>query len=179
MKKIVIALIILGLLYCIAVIMGWGLVHEVGKNLFDIMPVFTPLIIGAGIIYIAWQQWQTNKNILVMGYYDRGFKVYEAMVELITTEIITTDEMQKYKIKIAHARYVFKDKKDIHITLEEVKKIGNKIAIIMEEYPSVCTVKELDELLSYETRLSDLYINLYKAGEEGTAIFEKYLTLKV
>ena len=74
MRQWFILFFILVLLFCLGEIMGWGLVHDAGKELFEILPIFTPLLIGAGIVYIAWQQWQTNQNRLRVELFDRRYK---------------------------------------------------------------------------------------------------------
>ncbi len=99
----------------------------------EILTVTTPLVIGAGVIYIAWQQHKTNKDRLKMELFNQRFKVYEAMVELVTTKPITRDDVQKYTIKIAQAQFVFKG--DIETALLEVGNIGAKIVIIEELHP--------------------------------------------
>jgi archaellum component FlaC len=150
----------------------------------EILKAVTPLIIGAGVIYIAWQQHKTNKDRLTMEKdrlkmerFDRRYKIYEAMVELVTTEIITTDDMQKYAIKTAQARFVFK--RDIQDALAKVGIIGNRIAQIMEEYPSIVSSHEIFCLRTQDTRLDDLYNNLYKAADDASNIFAEYITLKL
>ena len=98
---------------------------EVLIVIWDNLTKITPLIIGAGLIYIGWQQHKTNKDRLKMELFDRRYKIYEAMAEFVTTEVITKDDIKKYKVNAAQSTFVFG--KDVQDALLKVGGIGRLI----------------------------------------------------
>ena len=53
----------------------WSTVASFSKEML------TP-IIAVVATYIAWQQWNTNKQKLILDRYDRRLKVYEEVVQI-------------------------------------------------------------------------------------------------
>jgi hypothetical protein len=150
-------------------------------TIMEILKAITPLIIGAGVIYIARQQHKTNKDRLKMELFDRRYKIYEALAELLTTDTITTDDLRKYRINVvAPAQFVFK--RDVQDALAEVDDIADEIAVLIKNYFALhATINPHDSvyLMKNVPGLADLYKNLDKAEKIATMFFAEYITLKL
>ena len=191
-KKIVIALIILGLLYCIAVIMGWGLVVEVGTKLFGILPELTPVFIGAGIVYIAWQQWQTNqhrlrmehhnnKDSLRMELFDKRFKVYMSIIEALMNPEQLKDEdiVSITRAQCMAAHFLFEGNPDIALFIPRAVEaitcfldFHRQNNLVLCNNPTTHAAK-----LNHEQKkeLDSLFKNNRNLAADASVLFTEYL----
>lgn len=71
-----------------------------------------PFVIGGATLYIAWQQWQTNKLKLQLERYDRRFRIYDEtkkMLSLISHySKASHDDLLKFRLGVSEADFLFK-----------------------------------------------------------------------
>jgi|SRR2546423_7266550 len=70
----------------------------------------TPLI-AVVTAYIAWQQWKTNQQKLVLDRYDRRLKVYEEVrriLSIITRDAnVSVEELLRFRTAVSEADFLF------------------------------------------------------------------------
>lgn len=75
------------------------------------------VVIGAVTVYIARQQWLTNRNQLRLHLFDKRFDVYKAATTLATVIMvkpITLEEVREFEVATRSALFLFgKDGKEI------------------------------------------------------------------
>ena len=71
------------------------------------------LIIGLIAGYIAWRQWQTNKDKLRLDYYDRRFAVYVATRKFVANAFangnVAHEELRAYWVDTRQAKFLFNE----------------------------------------------------------------------
>lgn len=71
--------------------------------------LLTPLI-AVLALFIAWQQWRTNRNKLKLELFERRYAFYEAAMRLIgtiqTSGVSTEDTMLKFLVATRGARFI-------------------------------------------------------------------------
>jgi len=72
--------------------------------------LLTP-IIAIVATYIAWQQWNTNKQKLNLERYDRRLKVYEEVRKILSIVMrdgtVETDDLLKFRTSVSEADFLF------------------------------------------------------------------------
>ena len=71
---------------------------------------FGTLVIGAITVYIARQQWLTNRNQLRLHLFDKRFDVYKAAMTLTTVIMvkdITGEEVHEFEVATRSALFLF------------------------------------------------------------------------
>ena len=107
---------------------------EILKTLYpiivDILKALLTPAISIGLIYIAWQQYRTNKNKLRLDLYERRYAAYEAYRDLfiIVSKIRgcpDLEQVRKFGITISESSFLFD--KDIVDYFNEVKEKINEL----------------------------------------------------
>ena len=149
------------------------------KVIVEVLSSFTPVVIGAIVAYIAWQQHKTNKHRLKMELFDRRYKVYDAVITTITKRYSKFHDEIVLDLHrdISSARFLFNSDKDIMdfigTVLSAAKDIVNfrrKAGAGFEAY------SELDE--EQKQTATDLRDNIFSLRQEAIEVFSKYLTLE-
>ena len=82
----------------------------VGVMLKVFSGLLTPLI-GVVTVYIAWQQWLTNRQKLVLDRYDRRLRVYQEVMKIIGLIVrdakAAPDDLLQFRAKVAEADFLF------------------------------------------------------------------------
>jgi uncharacterized ubiquitin-like protein YukD len=72
--------------------------------------VLTPLI-AVMAVYIAWQQWKTNQQKLVLDRYDRRLRVYEEVKKVLSIIIrdakISVEDLLRFRTTVSEADFLF------------------------------------------------------------------------
>lgn len=72
-----------------------------------LLGIFTLMVTG----YIAWQQWQTNKNKLRLDLFDRRWAVFEAAMRLsaaaVHKAILTSEDIREFVGSTVGVRFLF------------------------------------------------------------------------
>lgn len=97
--------------------------------------LLTPLI-AIVATYIAWQQWQTNKQKLEMDRYDRRLHVYEEVRKILSIVLrdakASYEDLLKFRTSVSEADFLFGP--DITDYIDEIYKRGVKLAYWSGEY---------------------------------------------
>lgn len=102
---------------------------EVSKGLL------TPLI-AIVATYVAWQQWQTNRQKLILDRYDRRLRVYEEVRKILS--IILRDakasyaDLLQFRTAVSEADFLFGP--EIPEYIDEIYKRGVKLQYWCGEY---------------------------------------------
>jgi len=175
---------LLVLLFCFGVIMEWGLVAEVGTKLFGILPELTPVLIGAGIVYIAWQQHKTNKNRLKMELFDKRYKVYESILAVVTGSLEHVDRQTLPAISRQwySAVFLFENDKNIFDFMVKVSEAATALVDFSEanKFSLSDDPETILDSLSIKQRkeFPRLVVNIHALKDDALILFTEYLTLK-
>jgi len=97
--------------------------------------LLTP-IIAILALYIAWQQWQTNRQKLVLEKYDRMLHIYEEIKKIISIILVHTNpsiqDLGKFKISVSEADFLFGS--EITEYIDEIYKRGFNLCRCNGEY---------------------------------------------
>jgi hypothetical protein len=97
--------------------------------------LLTPLI-AIVTTYVAWQQWQTNRQKLILDRYDRRFHVYEEVRKILS--IIHRDgkasyeDLLKFRRAVSEADFLFGP--EISEYIDEIYKRGIELQYWCGEY---------------------------------------------
>ncbi len=95
----------------------------------------TPLI-AAITAYIAWQQWETNRQKLTLDGYDRRLRVYEEVRKILSIIFAstrpTTDDLLKFRTSVSEADFLFGP--EIPAYIDEIYKRGLSLWRWNQEY---------------------------------------------
>ena len=126
--------------------------------------------------YIAWQQWKTNKQKLLLDHFDRRFRIYEEVQKFLLIIMSKTEfnETVKFHASISEAEFLFGS--EIHEYIEEIIKHGLNLQLWFKklEQPESCDNIEAAKNIYEESMwLTDQCTT--KAKEK----FKKYLNLTI
>jgi len=107
----------------------WSIVAEFSKQMM------TPLI-AIVATYIAYQQWNTNKQKLILDRYDRRLKVYEEVVQILSIILQTArprfEDLIKFRRAVAEADFLFGP--EIMQYIDEIYKRGIQLEYWNKQY---------------------------------------------
>ena len=124
--------------------------------------------------YIAWQQWQTNRQKLKLERYDRRLRVYEEVVKLLS--LIDRDANAKYedllqfRTSVSEADFLFGP--EIPEYLDEIFNRGVKLRYWSKEYRD-CT-QEKPEGYDHEKVVNGSHEELTWLSEQFDPAKEKF-----
>lgn len=97
--------------------------------------LLTPLI-AVVAAYIAWQQWKTNRQKLVMDRYDRRLRIYEEVRKILSIILrdakARTDDLLKFRTSVSEADFLFGP--EIMAYIDEIYKHGLSLGRWNQEY---------------------------------------------
>lgn len=97
--------------------------------------LLTPLI-AVVATYIAWQQWQTNRQKLVLDRYDRRLRVYEEVRKILSIIVrdakASYEDLLKFRTSVSEADFLFGP--EIAEYIDEIYKRGVKLQYWNGEY---------------------------------------------
>ena len=92
------------------------------KEVIEVLSGLLTPVIAIIAVYIAYQQWKTNKQRLKAELYDERFKVYETLMDTIGEAIrvgdINGELLQKFNIQRRKSHFLFGKK--VYESLEEI-----------------------------------------------------------
>jgi len=87
--------------------------------------LLTP-VIGLIAVYIAYQQWRTNRDRLALDKYDRRMKIFDEVKKLVTivncAPEVSIDDLQLFRAATAEADFLFD--KDVQAYRDELYRRG-------------------------------------------------------
>lgn len=102
---------------------------EISKSLL------TPLV-AIVATYIAWQQWQTNRQKLKLDRYERRLRVYEEVVKILSIIVrdakASTDDLLKFRASVSEDDFLFGP--EIPEYINQIYKRGLNLWRWTEEY---------------------------------------------
>lgn len=97
--------------------------------------LLTPLI-AIVTTYIAWQQWKTNRQKLVMDRYDRRLRVYDEVQRILRDISVhlkpSIEDMVKFRSSVSEADFLFGP--EITAYIDEIYKHGLSLHVWNQEY---------------------------------------------
>jgi hypothetical protein len=141
--------------------------------------LLTPLI-AVVAAYIAWQQWKTNRQKLVMDRYDRRLRIYEEVRKILSIILrdakASTDDLLKFRTSVSEADFLFGP--EIMAYIDEIYKHGLSLWRWNQEYRDYTQEKRggydhakvVDEMHKELTWLTEQF-------EPAKEKFKKYLDI--
>ncbi len=87
-------------------------------------------------VYIAYQQWQTNRQKLNLERYERRLRVYEEVRKILSIIVreanVSTDELLRFRTSVSEADFLFGP--EIPEYIDEIYKRGLKLWRFNQEY---------------------------------------------
>ena len=97
--------------------------------------LLTP-IIAVVATYIAWQQWRTNRQKLLLDRYDRRLRVYEEVRQILSLILrdakASYDDLLKFRTSVSEADFLFG--REITDYIDEIYKRGVNLQYWSGEY---------------------------------------------
>ena len=118
----------------------WHFLTEVNpRTVVDVFSALLTPMIGIATVYIAYQQWRTNKTRLNLERYDRRLAIYKVVDafygEIATYATIKFPMMSELRFGTAEAAFLFAGEIERH--LAELYQKGIRVAVLREQlYPS-------------------------------------------
>ena len=81
-----------------------------GSSVADWLSALLTPVIAAIAVYIAYQQWRTNRRRLELDPYDRRLRIYQATIEYISAALSfhpTTEAIFGFRRSTAEADFLF------------------------------------------------------------------------
>lgn len=114
-------------------------------------------IIAVGLLYIAWQQHQTNKNRIKMELFDRRYKIYlgvqKYLAQILRKQCITQGDFNRFAEAVISYDFLFKPK---------VNKWLNKLTQKATELHHTSDDKKREELLDWLKEQREAVRELFK-----------------
>lgn len=148
------------------------------RDWIDILTaLLTPTIAILGI-YIAYQQWYTNRNKLKIDLFDKRFQIFESIKKFIAN-ILTSGKVEdgdaiQFLRDIKSVRFLFEDNADILKLTNEIYTKANKLHAL-EKTESKSSGEDLKKNLDKQDEIMKWYQEQLINIDE---IFKKYLILK-
>jgi hypothetical protein len=93
-------------------------------------------VIGVITIYIAWKQWQTSKQKLILDRFDRRFKVFDevrnTVISIMIKEKLSYDDFTKFDSATLEADFLFGP--EIPEYIKEIRERGIKLKFWRDRY---------------------------------------------
>ena len=97
--------------------------------------LLTP-VIAIVATYIAYQQWQTNRQKLILDRYDRRLRIYEEVRRILSIILrdakASTDDLLKFRTSVSEADFLFGP--EIPVYIDEIYKRGLNLWRWNQEY---------------------------------------------
>ena len=105
-------------------------------HVLDLLTASLTPLIALIALYIAYQQWQTNRRRLEINFYDRRLKIYQAVAKYISTVLTglhpTLEVLFEFRQSTAEADFLFGP--DIRDYLDDLFKHGVELRKWAEQY---------------------------------------------
>ena len=107
-----------------------------GSSVVDWLVALLTPVIAAIAVYIAYQQWRTNRRKLALDLYDRRLRIYQATVEYISAVLSnlhpTLEVILKFRRSTAEVDFLFGQ--DIKKYLDELFEHGLALRKWADQY---------------------------------------------
>ncbi len=107
-----------------------------GTSMLELLTALLTPLIAAIAVYIAYQQWQTNRRRLDVDLYDRRLRIYETVTKYIsavlTTLHPTLEDLLEFRRSTAEADFLFGS--DIRKYLDDLFAHGLELRKWQEKY---------------------------------------------
>ena len=141
--------------------------------------LLTPVIAGVAV-YIAWQQWKTNRQRLNLDRYDRRLHIYEEVIRILSLISrdagASFDDLVKFRISVSEADFLFGP--EIRKYINEIYRRGLNLARCNEEYKDRDQVRP--ENYDHKKVVEEMHIELrwlIEQFEPARDKFKKYLDI--
>lgn len=106
------------------------------EHIVEISKALLTPIIAVVATYIAWQQWRTNRQKLLLDRYDRRLRVYEEVRQILSLILrdvkASYDDLLKFRTSVSEADFLFGP--EITNYVDEIYQRGVKLQYWSKEY---------------------------------------------
>jgi hypothetical protein len=150
------------------------------EQLVEIASAALTPVIAIIATYIAWQQWQTNRQKLVMERYDRRLRVYEEVRKILSIILrdakASTEDLLKFRTSVSEADFLFGP--EVTAYIDEIYKRGLKLWRWTQEYRDY--TQEKPEGYDHQKVVDEMHKELEWLTEQfepAKQKFKKYLDI--
>jgi hypothetical protein len=147
-------------------------------EIIDISKALLTPLIAIVATYIAWQQWKTNKQKLVLDRYDRRLHVYEEVRKILSIIFrdakASYDDLLKFRTSVSEADFLFGS--EITSYIDEIYSRGVKLQYWSGEYRDF--TQEMPEGYDHQKVCDGMHSELnwlIEQFEPAKQKFKKYL----
>jgi hypothetical protein len=141
--------------------------------------LLTPLI-AVVATYIAWQQWRTNRQKLVLDRYDRRLRIYEQVQRILGLIVrdakASYDDLLQFRIAVSEADFLFGS--EIAGYIDEIYQRGVKLQHWNDQYRDSSQPKP--EGYDHQQVVDSMHVELNWFSEQfepAKRKFKKYLDI--
>jgi uncharacterized ubiquitin-like protein YukD len=147
----------------------------------EVVTMFSGLLtpfIGMTTVYIALQQWQTNRQKLILDLYDRRLRVYEEVrkiILIITIDLdVSIEDLHKFRVSVSEADFLFGS--EVTDYINEIFNRGLNLSKCSRQYRDY--TQEKPEGYDNDNIVKEKYSEalwLTSQFEPSKQVFKKYL----
>ncbi|MDO8334842.1 MAG: hypothetical protein Q7T35_09270 [Nitrosomonas sp.] len=150
------------------------------EQIIEILQALLTPLIAIVATYIAYQQWQTNKQKLTLDRYERRLKVYEEVRKILSIILrdanANYDDLLRFRTAVSEADFLFGN--EIPEYIDEIYNRGIKLHAWNSQYrdsnqPSLEKYDHIKVVNGIETELTWLSAQFEPAKQK----FKKYLDI--
>jgi hypothetical protein len=106
------------------------------EHIFEISKGLLTPVIAIVATYVAWQQWKTNQQKLILDRYDRRLRIYEEVRKILSIIArdakASIDDLLKFRTSVSEADFLFGP--EIPAYIDEIYRRGLNLGRWTEEY---------------------------------------------
>ena len=136
----------------------------------DILQGLTTPVIGLGLLYIAYQQYKTNREKLKLDLYERRLRVFRGTTALLgaiqnkrKADLI---DISHFLHEAAEATFLFSKDTALQDYLEEIRLKANKLWAITIEMNELPVGEQRNQIVSKRTEQLSWFIGQWKVIRE-------------
>lgn len=155
------------------------MIAEIGSKLIELFTAALSPIIAIAVTLIAYRQFKIENDKLKLDLYEKRFKVYQAIIELLSIifskDDISLEEIVQFSIKTNESRFLFEREIPDHIETIRIKAIGLRQLEYKIKQKTNFETSEMQKKVEESNNLKDWFHDQFKTTNN---LFEKYLSFK-
>ncbi len=145
----------------------------------DVLQSLTPLVIGSGLLYVAYQQHKTNRDKLKLDLYDRRLRVFHGVLTLLGNIAVKgradLKDIQIFTRETAEVYFLFSKDIPLQDHLEEIRLKANELWATHATLEGVPVGDQRNQIVGQQTELLRWLIGQFDVTRQK---FKPYLGFK-
>jgi len=144
---------------------------------FKIIESFLVPCIAFIALYIAYQQYLTNKLKLRLDLYEKRFKIFECLMKLLANIFqnanVSNENLNKFYANTNESEFIFDQ--DISKYIDEIRNKALRLQFLHKRIETLPVGTERNKLVEEDSELINWFVDQFNVSRE---LFFKYLSFK-